>query len=421
MKKQKRSFAYGYSIVVFCFLGFFLTTYFDVMSPNVFVPALSAARGFNSATLLAAHSVGGVCGALLGIYLGHVIEVKGPKLVFVVCAIVSGINFALIGVATTELWACAHIFINQLLVLGYSMMSLLSLVARWFPRKKGIVMGFITSGSIGSGLVILPLGTWLLNNYSILVSQCVTGALLVVFGIIAIFWIVDTPQEVGLLPDNMPITEEEQAIMEHSKTQRSPWTLGKILRTPALVVIILCAGLITVGNLGAQTSGVGIMTERGVSNTLALAMVGAGGAIGFVGSNLSGVLDQKTNSYISSLVLFSISAIGYILLWFGTGIAACIGFACQGAVVGALNNLSPSHIITRCGPEHFDALYRYVSPITRLMASLGTLFMSFSLTMTGAYHAGVVFEAILSILAVVMFIFSGGTKHIEVPKEKALN
>ena len=59
--KQKKSFAYGYSIVAFCFLGFFLTTYFDVMSPNVFVPAL-AAKGFQPSNLLLAHSIGGICG-----------------------------------------------------------------------------------------------------------------------------------------------------------------------------------------------------------------------------------------------------------------------------------------------------------------------------------------------------------------------
>ena len=89
--KQKKSFAYGYSIVAFCFLGFFLTTYFDVMSPNVFVPAL-AAKGFQPSNLLLAHSIGGICGALLGIYLGKMIEVKGPKRVFVICALLSGIN-----------------------------------------------------------------------------------------------------------------------------------------------------------------------------------------------------------------------------------------------------------------------------------------------------------------------------------------
>ena len=417
--KQKKSFAYGYSIVAFCFLGFFLTTYFDVMSPNVFVPAL-AAKGFQPSNLLLAHSIGGICGALLGIYLGKMIEVKGPKRVFVTCALLSGINFGLIGVATTELWACAHIFINQLLVLGYSMMSLLSLIARWFPRKKGVMMGFITSGSIGSGIVILPLGQWLASSYGIMMSQCLIGGLLVLFAIISIFWVTDSPANVGLLPDNMPITEEEQALMAASAENKttSPWTLAKILTSPALVLIILCAGLVTIGNLGSQTNGAGILAERGLSTALALTLLGAGGVVGFIGSNLSGIIDQKANSYIATIVLYIVAVVGYLLMWFGTGMAAGVGFLCQGAVVGAVNNLLPSHIVTRCGPEHFDAIYRYASPITRLMASLGTLFMSFSLRHTGMYHAGVIFEAVLTLIALLLFIFSGKCDPIPAPGQK---
>jgi MFS family permease len=418
VKEQKKSFAFGWSMVVFAFLGFFLTTYFDVMSPNVFVPALAEAHGFSSANLLAAHSVGGICGALLGIYLGRVIESRGPKIVFVVSAIISGINFAMIGVATTEIWAMAHIFINQLLVLGYSMMSLLSLMARWFPKKKGFIMGLVTSGSIGSGVVILPLANSLLASKGIAVSQGVVGALLVILGLVAIPWVRNTPREVGLYPDNIPLTPEELAIGETSAAGiKSPWTIGKVYTCVPLVIMVLCAGFVTVGNLGAQTCGVGILTERGLDATMAVTLLGAGGVIGFIGSNLSGVLDQKFNSYVATVVLYVIAAVGYVLMWFGTGMVAGVGFICQGAVVGAVNNLLPSHIITRCGPQHYDAIYSYLCPVTRLLASFGSLIMSFSLRVSGLYYGGVVVCAILTILALVVFAATQNTKHIAAPGE----
>lgn len=415
--EKKKSFAFGWSMVAFAFLGFFLTTYFDVMSPNVFIPAL-AERGIDSAALLSAHSVGGICGALLGIALGKIIEAKGPKKVFVVSAILSGINFAMLGYSGSQTQAIIHVFINQLLVLGYSMMSLLALMARWFPRKKGVIMGFITSGSIGSGVVILPLGQALLSSHGIGFSNAVIGAILVVFGIIAIFWVKDTPQEVGLEPDNQPYTAEELAAMEATKNFRSPWTMGKVLTSPSIWLLIICAGFITMGNLGTQTSGVGILTERGMSATMALTLVGAGGVIGFIGSNFSGILDQKTNSYISSVVMYALATAGLFMIWFGTGMVAGIGLCFQGAVVGSVNNLQPSHIITRFGAEHYDAIYGICCPINRLMASFGTLIMSFSLSSTGLYHTGVVILTVLSTLALVAFIFSGGTKHVPAPAAK---
>lgn len=415
--KTKKSFAFGWSMVAFAFLGFFLTTYFDVMSPNVFVPAL-AAKGMDSAALLGAHSAGGICGALLGILLGKLIETKGPKKVFVVTAIISGVNFAMMGFSASQTQAVIHIFLNQLLVLGYSMMSLLALMARWFPRKKGVIMGFITSGSIGSGVVILPLGQALFASHGIGVSNAVIGAILVVFGIIAIFWVKDTPQEVGLEPDNQAYTEEELAALEAAKDKKSPWTMGKVLTSPIIWVIVLCAGFITIGNLGTQTSGVGILTERGLDPTAALALLGAGGVVGFIGSNFSGILDQKTNSYISSIVMYALATAGLFMMWFGTGVVAGIGFCFQGAVVGSVNNLLPSHIITRFGVEHYDAIYAICCPINRLLASFGAMIMSFSLANTGLYQSGLMVLALLSTLALVVFICSGGTKHVPAPGEK---
>lgn len=63
---------------------------------------------------------------------------------------------------------------------------------------------------------------------------------------------------------------------------------------------------------------------------MALTLVGAGGIVGFVGSNLSGIVDQKTNSYVATIGLYVVAVVGYLLLWFGTGMAAGIGFLCQG-------------------------------------------------------------------------------------------
>lgn len=416
--EKKKSFAFGWSMVAFGFLGFFLTTYFDVMSPNVFIPAL-AERGMNPAALLSAHSIGGICGALLGIVLGKIIERKGPKKVFVVTAIISGVNFAMLGFSASQTQAVIHVFLNQLLVLGYSMMSLLALMARWFPRKKGVIMGFITSGSIGSGIVILPLGQALLTSHGIGFSNAVIGGILVVFAIIAIFWVKDTPQEVGLEPDNQPYTAEELAALETAKSFKSPWTMGKVLTSPIIWLLVLCAGFITVGNLGTQTSGVGILTERGLSPTMAMTLLGAGGVVGFVGSNFSGILDQKTNSYVSSIVMYAVATAGLFMMWFGKGMVAGVGFCFQGAVVGSVNNLLPSHIITRFGAENYDAIYGVCCPINRLMASFGSLIMSFSLASTGLYHTGIIVLTVLSVIALVAFVFSGGTKHVPAPGIKA--
>jgi cyanate permease len=98
---------------------------------------------------------------------------------------------------------------------------------------------------------------------------------------------------------------------------------------------------------------------------------------------------------------------------------AGVGFICQGAVVGAVNNLLPSHIITRCGPQHYDAIYSYLCPVTRLLASFGSLIMSFSLRVSGLYYGGVVVCAILTILALVVFAATQNTNHIAAPGEKS--
>ena len=45
--------------------------------------------------------------------------------------------------------------------------------------------------------------------------------------------------------------------------------------------------------------------------------------------------------------------------------------------------------------------------------------MSFSLASTGLYHTGIIVLTVLSVIALVAFVFSGGTKHVPAPGIKA--
>ena len=89
----------------------------------------------------------------------------------------------------------------------------------WFPKKKGLALGWASMG--------LPLCTaTIVVIFSIIgnpeVSYLGLAVLMFIFGIVSIFWLKDTPEEVGATPDNEPIDLEtanalKAAQMEEAK------------------------------------------------------------------------------------------------------------------------------------------------------------------------------------------------------------
>ena len=107
---------------------------------------LSELRGWNAAMLTSFISLGAIANVVAGFVFGKLSTKASAKKLSIVCAVVWIIGVIGMGV-TTNLWlfaVCLIVANGISSALGYQLSPVM--IARWFPKRKGIIMGIVTMG-----------------------------------------------------------------------------------------------------------------------------------------------------------------------------------------------------------------------------------------------------------------------------------
>lgn len=195
-------FFYGYIIVI---TSFFLQALGLGMfnSFGVFVTPLVSEFGWTRASLTGAVSFVYVVAALVSIVLGRLNDRFGPRLIMTICGIILGLGYLLM----SKVWSIWSFYIFCCVFIGIGIAGidvvLLSTVARWFIKKRGIMTGIVKVGT-GAGMLAMPI---LINS---LVSVHGWRTTLMIMGVIALVlffifaqFLFRDPSQKGLYPDGV--------------------------------------------------------------------------------------------------------------------------------------------------------------------------------------------------------------------------
>ena len=78
-----------------------------------------------------------------------------------------------------------------------------TLVAQWFPKKKGIVMGYTTMGHNLASAFYVPLITLLVASFGIEIGVIPLSLAAIAIGVLGLILIRNTPAERNMYPDNV--------------------------------------------------------------------------------------------------------------------------------------------------------------------------------------------------------------------------
>ena len=84
-----------------------------------------------------------------------------------------------------------------------------TLTANWFPRKKGLALGWSTMGYPVCSIIAVPLLVNLIGAVGFAKCFLIIGIVQIAIGIITLLFIHDYPEEIGVAPDNDPAGKEE--------------------------------------------------------------------------------------------------------------------------------------------------------------------------------------------------------------------
>lgn len=358
----------GWITIVYCLLMFFLYVGMVNDGTNVLAPTVAANIGCEPGTLITLNGIAGMIGVLGFIIVGQINKRIGARKTSAIFNIIAGISYIICGNATSEpMYFVAMIFVvTSIMSAGYIAGG--TLVATWFPKKKGIVMGYTTMGHNLASAFYVAILTGLVASFgNIKLASMPIGAAAVIVGIIGFIFVRDTPQERGLNPDNVSNeVYENEYYTADDDGHESEWTLGKLLKTKELWMAAITTGAFQICSVGVMSQ---LVTRNirdfGMEPTKALQTMTVIALIGVFGSWLVGVIDDKigTKKTMTFFGLWYAIALTFNFMSNNVGLTFYISIFMIGMGIGGSANFTTSLPTSIFGRQEFGNVNSVIFPI----------------------------------------------------------
>lgn len=399
----------GWGTIIYCAAMFWFYVGMVNDGSNITAPAFAAKTGLQYSTVLSMGTVAGLVGFLFFIVYGQINRKIGARKTSALCMILSGIAYIGLGAATTlvQYAICLCVVSGSAMSGGYIAGG--TLVAQWFPKKKGIVMGYTTMGHNLASAFYVPMISALVGGLGLQVGVLVPSILVMALGIVGLLLMRDTPQERGLNPDNVSDEEYQTEYFTDSVEEDGGWTTKALLKTKELWLAAVTTGLYQLVTVGIMTQLVVRNMQLGFTQPQAITLMTVLACIGVAGSWGFGVIDQKYGTKKSMLVfgLWYVIALVANVTEMKAGIYLSVFMI--GMAIGGSANFTTSLPAAIFGRHGFNKVNSVIFPIQGLVTSLNFLLSGISLALTGSLRG--CYVVFIVVILVNMVLISRVDEH----------
>jgi len=307
VEDRQPKFYYGWFIVIVAF-SIQMVVWGIFTSFGVFLNPLLDEFGWERATISGAHSSAFLILGLASIVVGRMGDRFGPRLVMAGCGFFLGLGYLLMSQINT-VWQL-YLFYGLVVGIGASGTDvlLLSTVARWFVKKRGMVSGMVKVGT-GVGMLIMPIvANWLITEHGWRDSYLILGSVALVFVVSAALFLRRDPSQKGLVPygegeanASSPNAVGRGFSLREAIGTRQFWMLCAIY-----LFIFFCAQVIVVHiNPYAQ--------DIGISAANAASILATVGGASIVGRLVMGSAGDRVGNRLVTIICFVIIVV--VLSW----------------------------------------------------------------------------------------------------------
>ncbi len=392
--------------------------------------------GWPYTTLIGASSLGVVLGAMIGPWVGRIVDRRGGRLVLCVSVAVAAGSTAAAGL-TTEPW---HLFLSYGVISGATRAILMNvapgaIIANWFRRRRAAAYGAAALGPPAASIVLPTLVALATQAFSWRGAWLVVAIGTLVLGLPPMAILVRRhPEDMGLLPDGDPpppgsMATAATAASEAASAARSApsdgvrvtgpgsapssnatdWTLHEALHSPGFWGVVGFMALI-----GVMPNTVYLFL---VSSLRAQGLSGAGAAAALSVMGLTQVL-ARVGVWTPLVARLGVQTA--VRAWAGMLLLAALFLAlANGEVAGYLAagflglgmgaNLVLQLIVW---PEYFGrtavgAITGAANVVSGLAGAAGPLFAAALVDMTGSYTWSYLFMALAVLLGLILQVVAG--------------
>jgi MFS family permease len=284
-------------------------------------------------------------------------------------------------------------------------------VTRWFRRYRGSMMGLALSASGISGFVLSPLLDKMLRtgggNWHI--GWRIVACAMVVSGLIAFFFVKESPESMGQTVDGLPEEQQAQPSRTDALATKHLWTAGEAYATSAYWLVAIAGIAATfpyflfIAHWVENLRGVGI-TPAKASWGLSLLTIGT-----LAGRWLGGILMDYLNArlaFILGVSIYFVSSYLAIVSRADTLMFAYVASALQGLAYGWTYSCSNTMIGHYYGPKAYPKLSGMYIFLTSGFASPAGYVGGKIFDIYGSYTKSFELDAVLALIAILAVSFA---------------
>ncbi len=412
-KKQNELFGFGkgWLTILYCLLMFWFYAGMVNDSSNIVAPAVAERLGIPAGNVLNMGTVAAMVGVIFFFIMGALNRKIGPRFTSFICLILGGIGYFGMGHAGSLAQYGVSLCVCTIGCMSAGYIAGGAFVAQWFPKKKGIVMGYTTMGHNMATGFFVPLITLLVTKLGVSNAVVLPSILVIILAIAGVVFMRNTPQERGINPDNVSDEVYKAEYFNDEVDDDGGWTLKRLFSRRTFWLVAVASGgfqfvsTVIITQLVVRNMQVGFTQGQAVGIMTILAFAG------ILGSWIIGALDQKIGTkktmiffgiWYAAALLLEVTEIRFLVIVF------LIMFA---LALGGSANFTTSLPAAVFGRHGFKKVNSVLFPIQALVSSFGFLVNGTVLNKTGSLRMSYVIAAIASIVVVVLVLFIDEHKY----------
>lgn len=303
---------------------------------GIFFESLTREFALTRAVTSGAISLSNLIFSILCIFSASLSDKFGPRKVAIICSFLLGLSYLLMSQMVT-VWQL-YLYFGVLLAFGMSSyIPLLSLVAKWFTHRRGMMTGIVFSG-MGLGTMIMPpIANHLISDWQWRTSYIIIGLVALVLTMVAAQFLKEAPKQFeqqANTPSNQHNSRD--ALIETDRNlslKEAIHTRQFVLLCALYFFFLFCLLTITVHVAIHASGGLKIPADDS-ANILAII-----GGVCIIGMNSMGTIADRFGIKLTlgiSFILMTISLIWLIFadtIWAMYLFAVIFGFAYGGMQV----------------------------------------------------------------------------------------
>ncbi|MFC1912565.1 MFS transporter [Chloroflexota bacterium] len=394
----KPKFFYGYVIVLASFV--IMATMMGVSySFGVFFKPLLEEFGWTRAVTSGAFSLSLVVLSIFIVVVGKLNDRFGPRIILSISGLLLGIGYILLS-QITNIWQL-YVFYGVIVGAGMSTsyVPIVSTVARWFVKRRGMMTGITVSG-LGVGTLIMPpLANWFVANYGWRTSYMIVGIACLILIILAAQLMRRDPGQMRQVPYGEADSRENLSLQpigfsfKQAVHTKQLWMLGF-----AVVCFSISLGSAIV-HIVLHAIGLGI-SATSAANILAII-----GGVGTVSRIIMGSAYDRIGNKLVLIVCFILILISVVLLLVAKEIWMLYLFATIFALgYGGIAAVMSPTIAKFFGLSSHGAILGVIVTCGEMGKAIGSVLTGYIFDVTRGYQAAFILCLVLSIIGLSLII-----------------